>query len=97
MARGDAGSRRREREHAPALEEVAAQELAEARRLGEVEQMWLQGWALCATLAEALSGEASVASSSAIWGLRRLGLRKSTGWIQSNAVILVKKVPQRNR
>ena len=52
MARGDAGSHRRELEHAPALEEVAAQELAEARRLGEVEQMWLQGWALCATLAE---------------------------------------------
>ena len=93
MARGDSGSRRRELEHAPALEEVAAQELAEARRLGEVEQMWLQGWALCATLAEALSGEASVASSSAIWGLRRLGLRKSTGWIQSNAVISVKRFP----
>ena len=68
-------------------------ELTKARRLGEVEQMWLQGWALCATLAEALSGEASVASSSAIWGLRRLGLSKSTGWIQSNAVISVKRFP----
>ena len=52
MARGDAGSRRRELEHAPALEEAAAQELAEARRLGEVEQMRLQGRALSATLAE---------------------------------------------
>ena len=52
MARGDAGSRRRELEHAPALEEAAAQELAEARQLGEVEQMRLQGWALGATLAE---------------------------------------------
>ena len=52
MARGDSGSRRRELEHAPALEEVAAQELAEARRLGEVEQIRLQGWALGATLAE---------------------------------------------
>ena len=52
MARGDADSRRRGLEHAPALEKVAVQELVEARRHGEVERMRLQGWALGATLAE---------------------------------------------
>ena len=52
MAWGDADSRRRGLEHAPALEKAAAQELMEARRHGEVEQMRLQGRALGAMLAE---------------------------------------------
>ena len=52
MAWGDVSSHRRELEHAPALEEAVAQELAEARRLGKVEQMRLQGRPLGETLAE---------------------------------------------
>ena len=105
MARGDADSRRRGREHAPALEEVAAQELVEARRHGKVERMRLQGQALGATRAEAWDsdggdggmGRGERGKLFGDLGLAAARVKEVDGMDPEQCGDLVKKVPQCNR